>query len=176
MMPHRWRAAGFCCAAAWWVVDEPLAVQTEFRDPAAMTHQERQTVHAARGEYQDCMRRQIQAALLDSDDPLQLADAAMKQCVSILERLHSDVTAMGYSPEVAGGFVRGISRRGAREALGELMQIMALREASQADAGANAEADSNSNETDAQPVQGIPHIAPPSPPPRSSPVSPEDQS
>lgn len=103
------------------------AFAKEYKDPATFTQEEYQMVYDAKDEYLQCLQEESFKIMQQSNDPRHVADAAMKSCASILEKLNTQITLANYSPDVARKYTWGISNRGANKLLSNLMQYMATR-------------------------------------------------
>jgi len=103
------------------------AFAEEYKDPATFTQEEHQMVYDAKNDYLLCLQNESFKIIQQNNDPRHIADAAMKSCASILEKLYTQITNANYSPDVARKFTWSISNRGAKKLLSNLMQAMAMR-------------------------------------------------
>lgn len=103
----------------------------EYRNPTEFGAEEYEAVSVARDDYMYCMQDESVKATEQLPDPRQAADIAMKNCASILEKLFTNITMQGFSPDVAKRFTSNISNKGANTTLRNLMILTARKKQAQ---------------------------------------------
>lgn len=111
----------------------------EYRNPSEFGAEEYEAVAIAKDDYMYCMQDESVKAAEQLPDPRQAADIAMKNCSNILEKLFTNITMQGFSPDVARRFTSNISNKGANSTLRNLMVLSARKKQAQQTAPAEAE-------------------------------------
>ena len=102
--------------------------QAEYLTPDQMTEEDYAKLSDSAAEYDACLSDKSAEQLNNYNDPRQVVDTAMKQCVPVLENLKSWMIERKFPPGFANHYIRKTVNRTVTEVLPKVMMQTAARQ------------------------------------------------
>ncbi|MDZ7736829.1 MAG: hypothetical protein U5P41_12575 [Gammaproteobacteria bacterium] len=105
-----------------------MVAAEEYKTPANMTNEDRQTLMAGSNEYEQCVTSSVRELAPRIGDPRALADAAMASCSNTLTAFAEGMATDNYHPDFSNYYIGRVKNRVANTAVQQAMIIVSQKQ------------------------------------------------